>query len=203
MDKHQEIINLIKSTPAIRPPDYFTPGVMAAVMQVREGVFARVWNFLFIPHQFAQNPTSAFEKGISNTELVWHFFIAGFVYAIIGTSLLIGFSEFKYVAALSEWISLQPFLWLASALMFFFCGVVLYAGVKHGLNFVRSYVFFHIGFAIINGIFISLSSVLPLTIMFAVLFAMPVIIIASSLFIGKNKTRKFLTKGEIFSHAVQ
>jgi hypothetical protein len=204
MDNHQDLIDLIKSTPAIEPPDHLTPRVMATVMQeASEGRQARAWHFLSMSREFTQNPISAFRAGIDNMELVWHFFIAGFVYAIIGTLLLIGFSEFTQVTALSEWISLQPFLWLASALMFVFCGGVLYAGGNRGLQLVRSYVFFHIGFVIVNGIFISLSSALPLTIVFTVLFAMPVIIIGITLFISNDKTRKFLTKGEIFSHAVQ
>jgi hypothetical protein len=203
MDHQQDLIDLIKSAPAIQPPDEFTPGVMAAVMQTKEGSRARAWDFFSMPREFTLDPISDFRSGTGNMELVWHFFIAGFVYAIIGTSLLIGFEGIKHITTLSEWISLQPFLWLASALMFMFCGVVLYAGANRGLNLVRSYLFFHIGFAIINGIFIGLSSALPLTIMFTVLFAMPIIIIVSSLVINKNKTRKFLTQGEIFSHAVQ
>jgi hypothetical protein len=204
MDNHQDIINLIKSAPAIAPPEDFTPRVMASVMQgVNEGLQARVWNFITRPRAFTPNPVSAMQAGIANTELVWHFLIAGFVYATIGASLLIGLSELRHVTALSEWIALQPFLWLASALMFAICGFVLYAGGNRGLNLVRSYVLFHIGLTIINSVFISLSSALPLTIIFAVFFAMPVIIIGVSLFISSDKTSNFLTQGEIFSHAVQ
>jgi hypothetical protein len=205
MDQHQDIINLIKSTPSIEPPDDLTPRVMEAVMEAREGVFERAWDFLSMPRESTLKTISAFQAGIGNMELVWHFLIAGFIYAIIGASLLVGLSEFKHVTVLSEWIAWQPFLWLASALLCVLCGVVLYAGAggNRGLNLVRFYMFFHIGFVIINGIFISLSSALPLTIIFAVFFALPVIVVGISLFIDKDRTGKFLSKGEIFSHAVQ
>jgi hypothetical protein len=202
MDEFKDIEGLIRRAPAVRPPEDFTPRVMASVMRTRAGGFVRAWNFLARPRESALDPVGYVRAGIGHGELIWHFFIAGFVYALIGTLLLVGFSGFKYVTDLPEWISLQPFFWLGSALMFTFCGIVLYADFNRGLHLVRSYVLFHIGFAIINGISVGLSSDLPLTIPFAVLFAIPVMIIGSALF-GKDKPRKFFTKGEIFSHAVQ
>ncbi|NPU85275.1 MAG: hypothetical protein HPY65_12415 [Syntrophaceae bacterium] len=135
-------------------------------------------------------------------DLVWHFLIAGFMYAIIGTFMLIGFSGIKYITTLSGWISFQPYLWLASALTFLACGIVLHRDLSHGMTLVRFYVAFHIVLTVINGIFISLSSALPLTIMYTVLFATPIVLVGSSLFTNKLQITKLFSQGEILNHAM-
>ncbi len=202
MENDKHIIDLISKMPTVQTPDDFTPRVMEAVRQTRKGVFGSMWHFLSTPRRLELETTHSYPAGKGSMDLVWHFLIAGFMYAIIGTFLLIGFSGIKYMTTLSEWISLQPYLWLASALSFLACGIVLHRGLNRGMTLVRFYVAFHIVLTVINGILISLSSALPLTILYTVLFATPIMLVGSSLFINNQKISKLFRQGEIFNHAM-
>lgn len=202
MDSEKQIIRLLKNLPDIQTADDFTPRVMAAVNRERQGAFVNMRNLFSRHWATAFSKSTPFPTEGRIMELVWHFLIAGFMYAIIGTFMLIGFSSIKNITTLSGWISFQPYLWLASAALFLACGVALHRGMRHGMTLVRFYMAFHIVMTIINGIFISLSSALPLTIMYTVLFATPIVLVGSTLFVNNLKFKKLFSQGEILNHAI-
>ena len=139
MDNHQDIINLIKSAPAIEPPGDFTPRVMASVMQERAGAYTRAWNFLAAPREFTLDPIKALRAGISREEMSLYFLLVAFAHLTLAVVLYVGLknSGFKTSdtgALLPPLLLLQPWLSLCLAGWLGFWGFMLrmksQAGVK-------------------------------------------------------------------------
>lgn len=93
MDSHQDIIDLIKSAPPLRPPDDFTPRVMAAVLQARQGRFARLWNFLSLPREFTLDPLKALRTGSGRDEMALYFLLVAFAHLALAVVLFLGFKN--------------------------------------------------------------------------------------------------------------
>ena len=110
MDHQQDIIDLIKSTPAIQPPDDFTPRVMAAVTRTREGIYTRAWNFLSRPREATLHPIRALQTGISNEERGLYFLLVAFAHLILAVVLLIGLKNIDAGTLVSPLLLLQPWL---------------------------------------------------------------------------------------------
>ena len=142
MEKHQDIINLIKSTPAIQPPEDFTPRVMASVMQERAGVYTRAWNCLAAPREFTLDPIKALRTGISREEMSLYFLLVAFAHLTLAVVLFIGLksSGFKTSdagALLPPLLMLQPGLSLSLAGWLGFWGLLLKKNAPDGVAGVK------------------------------------------------------------------
>lgn len=152
MDHHQDLIDLIKSAPAIQPPDDFTPGVMARLPELDQGVWARAKHTLF--NLSGAGVQSRWQiLPVSNTrECSFCFFITGFFYLIMGIVLMAGFKTIGSNMAAMEWITLQPHLTIGAAIWLLALGMVLMMDGSTAIKITRYGTLFYVFFAIVNGI---------------------------------------------------
>jgi hypothetical protein len=152
MDKHQDIINLIKSTPSIQPPDNLTPRVMAR-LAAEQSIWIRAKHALFTPSGAGVQSRWAQILPVSNKrECSFCFFITGFFYLIMGIVLMAGFKTIGSSMAAMEWITLQPHLTIGAAAWLLALGMVLMMDGSTAIKIARYGTLFYIFFAIVNGI---------------------------------------------------
>jgi hypothetical protein len=117
MDNEKKITDLIRSAPAIHPPDDFTARVIKSVMK-EEGLFERGWRVLSVSRVFPLDPARALRSGSGQDELGVYFLLAAFAHLALGTALLAGFSRidtamwFPGLFLIQPWLSFLLALWL-------------------------------------------------------------------------------------------
>jgi hypothetical protein len=153
MDNHQDIINLIKSTPAIQPPDDLTPRVMARLPVLDRGIWSQVRQSLLNPSWAGVQSRWAQILPVSNKrECSFCFFITGFFYLIMGIVLMAGFKAIGSSMAAMEWITLQPHLTIGAAMWLLSLGMVLMTDGRTAIKMTRYGTLFYVFFAVVNGI---------------------------------------------------
>jgi hypothetical protein len=153
MDNHQDIIDLIKSTPAIQPPDDFNRRLMSRLPELDQGVWAKAKQTLFNPSGAAIKSRWAQILPVSNKrECSFCFFITGFFYLIIGIVLMAGFKAIGSSMAAMEWITLQPHLTIGAAAWLLALGMVLMMDGSIAIKIARYGTLFYIFFTVFNGI---------------------------------------------------
>jgi hypothetical protein len=153
MDQHQDIINLIKSTPAVQPPDDFVPRVMARLPVLDHNFWAKTKHLLFNLSGAGVQSRWAQILPVSNTrECSFCFFITGFFYLIMGIVLMAGFKAIGSSLAAMEWIILQPYITIGAAIWLFALGVVLMLDGDGGIKAARYGTMFYVFFTVFNGI---------------------------------------------------
>ena len=162
MDNHQDIMDLIKSTPAIRPPDDLTPRVMASVMKAKEGVSMRAWDFLSIPREFTLDPIRALRTGISRDEMSLYFMLVAFAHLTLAVVLFMGFKNSDAGALIPRLLLLQPGLSLCLAGWLGFWGFLLKNNSPAGVKGARFASLLYIEVVVISGalLFMELNIVL-------------------------------------------
>jgi hypothetical protein len=156
MEDHQDIINLIKSAPAIVPPEDFTPKVMASVMQERAGAYTRAWTFLAAPREFTLDPIKALRTGISREEMSLYFLLVAFAHLTLAVVLYVGLKSggFKTSVAgalLPPLLMLQPWLSLCMAGWLGFWGFLLKKNPQSGTKGARFASLLYIEVVVISG----------------------------------------------------
>lgn len=152
MGNEQEIIDLIKTTPAVRPPDGFTPRVMQAVIKTQEGVYARVWNFLSQSREFTLEPIRALRSGIGNEEISLYFMMVAFAHLTIAIVILKGLKNMDTAAIMPLLLKLQPWLSLSLACWLGLWGSLLKINPQAGIKWARFGAMVYIETVVINGV---------------------------------------------------
>ena len=152
MDKNQDIIDLIKSAPAIQPPASFTDNVIRRLPDRYPGILYTAGSFLHQLYNQALEPDGNRASGLTRRECSFYFFITGLFYLIIGIILTIGLQGISYGMIAMEWIKLQPHLTIGSALWLLALGVVLMLDGSVGIKAARYGALLYIFFAVVNGI---------------------------------------------------
>jgi hypothetical protein len=156
MDNHQDIITLIKSAPAIAPPEDFTPRVMASVLQAKDGAYTCAWNFLAAPREFSLDPIKSLRAGISREEMSLYFLLVAFAHLALAVALIVGFksSDIKnsdLSALISPLLMLQPWLSLFMAGWLGFWGFLLKVKSQAGVKGARFASLLYIEVVVIGG----------------------------------------------------
>jgi hypothetical protein len=152
MDKYPDIINLIKATPAAAPPDDFTPRVMAAVAQAKEGIYTHVWNFLSEPRKFIIEPARALQADVGNDEVSLYFTVVAFAHLTLAAVLLMGLKNMIAGILLPPLLRLQPFFFLSMACWLGVWGLLLKLNPQKAIKGARFGAMVYIEAAVINGI---------------------------------------------------
>ncbi len=171
MDKRKDIIDLIKSTPAIEPPDDFTARVMARLPEGK----ADFWRFSFrrpfgIP-AFTTDLTFGFRRPVTKTECAFCYILTGIFYLITGFVLIFGFAGAAGEGAMAQWILVQPRLMIAAALWLSGLGGILYLSDRTKMEAAKIATVIYIMFVFLSG-----SVVITL-------YRMPVLMASTGLFV--------------------
>jgi hypothetical protein len=151
MEEFKDITDIIRKTPSIHPPDAFTPRVMAAVMQARQGVYVRAWNFLSIPREFTLDPIRALRTGISRDEMSLYFMLVAFAHLILAVVLFMGFKNSDAGALIPPLLLLQPGLSLCMAGWLGFWGFMVKRNSQANVKGARFASLLYIEVVVISG----------------------------------------------------
>jgi hypothetical protein len=170
MEHQQDIIDLIKSTSAIRPPDDFTRRLMDRLTDLKPSVLFMIKQALIQPREFDFSLTRVMAgSAVNSTECAFSFFIIGFFYLTMGLVLFAGFKGFIYEATITQWIKMQPQLIIVTSVWLIIQSVALFFDGNIAVKVAKWGTLVFIGFAIINGFIIASNT--PLSIVFAFAFA--------------------------------
>jgi hypothetical protein len=169
----RDIIDTIKmDTPSIhiQPPHDFTPRVMAAVMEAREGVYARAWNFLSMPREFTLDPIRALHTGIDNDQRNLYFLLVAFAHLILTAVLFIGLRNMIAETLIPPIIRLQPWVSLLLAGWLVFWAFLLKKNAKAGIKGAKFATLLYIEAVVINGVLLimEVKPILLLVLFFAI-----------------------------------
>jgi hypothetical protein len=154
MDHHQDIIDLIKSTPAALPPEDFTLRVMAAAAQppeARDGIYARAWRSLTTSREFTLNPIRALHRGMSSEERGLYFMLVAFAHLVLFAVLLAGLRKTGPGTLTSPLILLQPWISLSLAAWLGVWGYLLRKNGEATVRGAKYATFVYIETVVING----------------------------------------------------
>jgi len=152
MDKHQDIIDRIKSTPVIQPPESFTDSVMQRLPDRYPGILLAAASFIHQLYKYAMTPDGDRASGLTRRECSFYFFVTGFFYLIIGIILMIGLQRISAGISAMEWIKLQPLLIIGAAIWLLVLGIVLMLDGRRGVKAAKYGTIVYIFFTIINAI---------------------------------------------------
>jgi hypothetical protein len=170
MDNHHDIIDLIKSTPAIQPPDDFTRRLMGRLPELKPSILFRIKRALIRPQEFDFSLTRVMAGSAGNsTECAFSFFIIGFFYLTMGLVLFMGLEGFINEATITQWIKMQPQLIIITSLWLIIQSAALFLDGKIAVKAAEWGTLVFIGFAVINGLIIASNT--PLSIFFTIAFA--------------------------------
>jgi hypothetical protein len=170
MDQHQDIINLIKSTPAIEPPDAFTRKVMSRLSDQKPSILFRIKQELIRPREPSFNITSVMAGSAGNAaECAFSFLIIGIFYLAMSLVLFMGFEGFIYEASITQWIKMQPQIVMVKAIWLIIQGIAIFLYGRIAVKTAEIGILFFIGFAVMNGLIIASNS--TLSIIFTIAFA--------------------------------
>jgi hypothetical protein len=152
MDQHHDIIDLIKSTPAIQPPDHLTPRVMASVMQeARAGVLLRAWGFLSMSRESTLDPLKALRTGVTRDEMSLYFMLVAFAHLALAVVLFMGYENSDAGELMPPLLLLQPGLSLCLAGWLGFWGFLLKRNSQAGVKGARFASLLYIEAVVISG----------------------------------------------------
>ncbi len=142
----------MEATPKAPTPDLFTTSVMAKVMEERQGVAARTWQFLTMPRESTLNPIRALSSMINNEERSFYFLLVAFAHLTLAIVLLIGVKNIDEVALVSPLLVLQPWLSLLLSVWLGFWGFFLKINAKAGIKGAKFAALLYIGAVVFNGV---------------------------------------------------
>ena len=152
MEEFKELTKIIRKPPSVQPPDDFTPRVMAAVMQMETGFYARAWNFLARRREFTLDPARALRGQVSFNEMYIYFMLVAVAHLAFAFVLLIGFQNINTKTLLPPIILLQPWLLLFLACWLGLWGFLLKKNATTGVRVARATTLIYIEAVVINGV---------------------------------------------------
>jgi hypothetical protein len=152
MDKNQDIIDIIKSAPAIQPTASFTDNVMQRLPDRYPDILLAAGSYIYQLYNKALEPDGDRASGLTRRECSFYFFITGFFYLIIGIIMTLGLQGISSGMVAMEWIKLQPHLAIGSALWLLALGGLLMMDGNAGIKAARYGALLYIFFAVVNGI---------------------------------------------------
>ena len=161
MDKNQDIIDLIKSTPAMQPPVSFSDSVMLRLPDRYPDILLAVGSYIYQLYNLALEPDGDRVCGLTRRECSFYFFITGLFYLIIGIIMTIGLQGISTGMVVMEWIKLQPHLAIGAAIWLIALGVLLMLDGSVGIKAARYGTLLYIFFAVVNGILMKIYLNIP------------------------------------------
>jgi hypothetical protein len=149
----EAITDVIRRSPSLEPPLYFTEAVMERLPQIRRGFPVRIREPLFQGREFSINPYRAINEEVSIQECFFYFVTAGFACLIIACVLSLGLNGVTGNIRGAVWLNVQPRLASFLACWFFVFGVMMLKGGPVGLHVAKLSVLAYTGVILVNGVF--------------------------------------------------
>jgi len=157
------IARMMREEPAPEPPADLGSRVMALIRTVRPSLWKIIGEALLKHHEVSFHPLNALRSPVSGKECSFYFIMVGVFYAILGVILMVGLHRLGASLVTPGWVRWQPQIALVTAGCMVAIGLYLMKDGKLALRMARVGALVYLGFALLNGIFVSLEWDIPVS----------------------------------------
>ena len=158
--------------PASEPPAGLGELIMSRVRTHRPSPWKVLGEALLRPREVSFHPLNALRSPVSGQECSFYFIMVGVFYAILGVILMIGLQKLGASLVAPGWVRWQPQIALFTAGCMVAIGLYLLKDGKLALGMARIGALVYLGFALLNGIFVSLEWDIPVSAFVSLLSAL-------------------------------
>lgn len=175
-DGFQRIIQIMRQTPPVQPPDNLTERVMMRLSTRPRDLCWRIWEFLSCRRE--ADTLRALAGAPILRDCSFYFLLAGVYHLMVGTVLMAGFNRIGEGILWGQWILIQPQISFTMAFGFMAFGILLLGGHHLLIKAAILGIYVYMGFVIMNGIALQVLRHSPVAILVNFYFA------AGGLFVG-------------------
>lgn len=166
------IARTMREEPAPEPPAGLAERVMFRIRAHRPSLWKVVGEVLLRPREVSFHPLNAIRSPVSGQECSFYFIMVGVFYAILGVILMVGLHKLGASLVTPGWVRWQPQIALVTAGCMVAIGLYLLKDGKLALRMARIGALVYLGFALLNGIFVSLEWDVPVSAFVSLLSAL-------------------------------
>ncbi|OPY13752.1 MAG: hypothetical protein A4E69_01507 [Syntrophus sp. PtaB.Bin138] len=166
-DPHREalagIARRMSEETAPEPPPGLGERVMARIRTFRPSPWRVLGEALLKPRTVSFDPLKALRSPVSGQECSFYFIMVGIFYAVLGLILLAGLHGLGALQGAPGWVRWQPPIAIVTAGCMVAIGLYLLKDGKLALRTARIGALVYLGFALLNGVFVSLEWNVPVS----------------------------------------
>jgi hypothetical protein len=163
---------MMREEPALEPPAGLAGRVMTRIRAHRPSLWKVLGEALLRPHEVSFHPLNAIRSPVSGQECSFYFIMVGVFYAILGVILMVGLHKLGASLVTPGWVRWQPQIALVTAGCMVAIGLYLLKDGKLALRMARIGALVYLGFALLNGVFVSLEWDIPVSAFVSLLSAL-------------------------------
>jgi hypothetical protein len=163
---------MMREEPALEPPAGLGERVMSRIRAHRPSLWKVLGEALLRPHEVSFHPLNAIRSPVSGQECSFYFIMVGVFYAILGVILMVGLHKLGASLVTPGWVRWQPQIALVTAGCMVAIGLYLLKDGKLALRMARIGALVYLGFALLNGVFVSLEWDIPVSAFVSLLSAL-------------------------------
>jgi hypothetical protein len=163
---------MMREEPALEPPAGLGERVMSRIRAHRPSLWKVLGEALLRPHEVSFHPLNAIRSPVSGQECSFYFIMVGVFYAILGVILMVGLHRLGASLVTPGWVRWQPQIALVTAGCMVAIGLYLLKDGKLALRMARVGALVYLGFALLNGVFVSLEWDMPVSAFMSLLSAL-------------------------------
>jgi len=157
------IARMMSEETAPEPPAGLEERVMARIRSFRPSPWRVLGEALLKPREVSFDPIRALRAPVSGQECSFYFIMVGIFYAVLGAILTAGLHGLGALQGAPGWVRLQPPIAIVTAGCMVAIGLYLLKDGKLALRTARIGVLVYLGFALLNGVFVSLEWNVPVS----------------------------------------
>jgi len=166
------LARMMRDEPAPEPPAGLAERVMSRIRAHRPSLWKVLGEALLRPHEVSFHPLNAIRSPVSGQECSFYFIMVGVFYAILGVILMVGLHRLGASLVTPGWVRWQPQIALVTAGCMVAIGLYLLKDGKLALRMARVGALVYLGFALLNGVFVSLEWDIPVSAFMSLLSAL-------------------------------
>jgi hypothetical protein len=163
---------MMREEPSLDPPAGLGERVMSRIRAHRPSLWKVLGEALLRPHEVSFHPLNALRSPVSGQECSFYFIMVGVFYAILGVILMVGLHKLGASLVTPGWVRWQPQIALVTAGCMVAIGLYLLKDGKLALRTARIGALVYVGFALLNGVFVSLEWDIPVSAFVSLLSAL-------------------------------
>ncbi len=157
------IARMMSAENAPEPPPGLGERVMARIRSFRPSPWRVLGESLLKPRTVSFDPIRALRAPVSGQECSFYFIMVGIFYAVLGLILLAGLHGLGALQGAPGWVRWQPPIAIVTAGCMVAIGLYLLRDGKLALRTARIGALVYLGFALLNGVFVSLEWNVPVS----------------------------------------
>jgi len=157
------IARMMSEETAPEPPAGLEERVMARIRSFRPSPWRVLGEALLKPREVSFDPIRALRAPVSGQECSFYFIMVGIFYAVLGAILTAGLHGLGALQGAPGWVRWQPPIAIVTAGCMVAIGLYLLKDGKLALRTARIGVLVYLGFALLNGVFVSLEWNVPVS----------------------------------------